>query len=241
MISDAASALKKGENVSYKSIFNEVDSWAQDLRKKLANHLDNTGRQSFSGFTTSGNITKGTGARVATDEAVNIYSNTSVKDWGPNSKGIDINIKKTKKRVEMDQAIETADLRKQQDYVDTATGRISMEDRRKISGFINDSDVDYNNVELDKDFWTKLGDIAEQRNQRKLYAYAKDEQKRSLANSVRSTDSAEAAVGETNGSNGRNWVRYAVGAATGGGLVLALSDRGGQQTNAQLYGQQPLY
>ena len=55
------------------------------------------------------------------------------------------------------------------------------------------------------------------------------------------TNSSEAAVGETNGSNGRNWVLYAVGAATGGGLVLALSDRGGQQTNAQLYGQQPLY
>ena len=54
-------------------------------------------------------------------------------------------------------------------------------------------------------------------------------------------DVAETAVAETNGSNGRNWVRYAVGAATGGGLVLALSDRGGQQTNAQLYGQQPLY
>ena len=52
---------------------------------------------------------------------------------------------------------------------------------------------------------------------------------------------AENLVGETNGSNGRNWVRYAVGAATGGGLVFALSDSRGQQTNAQLYGQQPLY
>lgn len=55
------------------------------------------------------------------------------------------------------------------------------------------------------------------------------------------TDAAEAAVAETNGENGRNWVRYAVGAATGGGLVFALSDSRGQQTNAQLYGQQPLY
>lgn len=67
--------------------------------------------------------------------------------------------------------------------------------------------------------------------------YGKTANKRSLD----LTDSAEAAVGETNGSNGRNWVRYAVGAATGGGLIFALSDSRGQQTNAQLYGQQPLY
>lgn len=38
------------------------------------------------------------------------------------------------------------------------------------------------------------------------------------------------------------WVSFAVGTTmVTGGLVLALSDRRGQQSNAQLYGQQPLY
>jgi hypothetical protein len=37
------------------------------------------------------------------------------------------------------------------------------------------------------------------------------------------------------------WAKYAVGATVLGGLVLSLSDSRGQQTNAQLYGQRPLY
>ena len=84
--------------------------------------------------------------------------------------------------------------------------------------------------------------IEEMEAERKKYEeLAKRKSTRDTQTLADQTNSTEASVGETNGENGRNWVRYAVGAATGGGLVLALSDRGGQQTNAQLYGQQPLY
>lgn len=41
---------------------------------------------------------------------------------------------------------------------------------------------------------------------------------------------------------GGSWMKYAVGGTVvTGGLVLALNSTRGQQTNAQLYGQQPLY